>query len=251
MANETAKVSSLVKAIKVLECFSMKNPELGVTEIAKQLGLQKSTVHNILSTFETMGYLIQNPTTGKYSLGVRLLQFSYIINNQMGYQKFFLPYMEIIAEKVHETVFLAIPHGNEVLYLESKQPHNTMGDRKILGEHAPMYCTGLGKALLAFMSPEEQLKHIPDTFVQFTENTLTSKEDLLEDLRRIRERGYSIDNMEHEYGVVCVALPIFGHDGFPVAAISISGPSLRLQKEAIVQAAANMKEILSPTQYVL
>ena len=87
MANETAKVSSLVKAMKVLECFSMKNPELGVTEIAKQLGLQKSTVHNILSTFETMGYLIQNPTTGKYSLGVRLLQFSYIVNNQMGYQK--------------------------------------------------------------------------------------------------------------------------------------------------------------------
>ena len=73
----------------------------------------------------------------------------------------------------------------------------------------------------------------------------------MEDLRHIRERGYSIDNMEHEYGVVCVAIPVFGHDGLPVAAISISGPSLRLQKEAIVQAAASMKEILSPTQYVL
>lgn len=251
MAHETAKVSSLVKAMRVLECFSIKDPELGVTEIAKQLDLQKSTVHNILSTFETMGYLTQNSATGKYSLGVRLLQFSYIINNHMGYQKFFLPYMEKIADKLHETVFLAIPHDSEVLYLESRQPHDSMGDRKILGEHAPMYCTGLGKALMAFMPQEEQLKHIPDTFVKFTENTLDSKEALLEDLRRIRERGYSIDNMEHEYGVVCIALPVFGHDGSPVAAISISGPSLRLQREAIVQAAVTMKEILGPTQYVL
>lgn len=251
MVHETAKVSSLVKAMRVLECFSMKDPELGVTEIAKQLELQKSTVHNILSTFETMGYLTQNSVTGKYALGVRLLQFSYIINNHMGYQKFFLPYMEKIADTVHETVFLAIPHDSEVLYLESRQPQDSMGDRKILGEHAPMYCTGLGKALMAFMPQEEQLKHIPDTFVKFTENTLDSKEALLEDLRRIRERGYSIDNMEHEYGVVCIALPVFGHDGAPVAAISISGPSLRLQREAIVQAAVTMKEILGPTQYVL
>ena len=251
MPNEPAKVSSLVKAMKVLECFSMKSPELGVTEIAKQLGLQKSTVHNILSTFKTMGYLTQNPSSGKYSLGVQLLQVSYIINNQMGYQKFFLPYMEKIAEKVHETVFLAIPHGEEVLYLESKQPNDTLGDRKILGEHAPMYCTGLGKALLAFLPEEEQLQHIPTTFTKFTENTLTSQEALLEDLRQIRARGYSIDNMEHEYGVVCVAVPVFGHNGSPVAAISISGPSLRLQKDAIVQAATQMKELLTPTQYVL
>ena len=114
-----------------------------------------------------------------------------------------------------------------------------------------MYCTGLGKALLAFLPEEEQLQHIPTTFTKFTENTLTSQEALLEDLRQIRARGYSIDNMEHEYGVVCVAVPVFGHNGFPVAAISISGPSLRLQKEAIVQAATQMKELLTPTQYVL
>ena len=70
-------------------------------------------------------------------------------------------------------------------------------------------------------------------------------------MARIRERGYSIDNMEHEYGVVCVALPVFGHDGSPAAAVSVSGPSLRFQKETIVQAAVTMKEILRPTQYVL
>ena len=251
MVPENAKVSSLVKAMKVLECFSIKNPELGVTEISKQLEMQKSTVHNILATFQALGYLTQNHVTGKYSLGVRLLQFSYIINNQMGYQKFFVPYMEKIADALNETVFLAIPHGNEVLYMESKQPYGAMGERKILGEHAPMYCTGLGKALLAFMPSEEIEKRLPDKFIKFTENTLSSKEELLNDLHHIRERGYAIDNMEHEFGVVCVALPVFGHDGTPVAAVSISGPSLRLHEEAIVQAAVTMKEILRPTQYVL
>ena len=246
-----AKVKSLVKAMEVLECFSIKKPELGVTEIAQELHLQKSTVHNIMSTFETMGYLVQNRTTGKYFLGVRLLQFSYIINNQMGYQKFFSPYMEEIATRLSETVYMGIPHGTEVLYMESKQPQGTMGERRILGEHAPMYCTGLGKAMLAFMKPGEMECHFPKEFVKFTENTLSSREELLEELARIRDRGYSIDNMEHEYGVVCVALPVFGHDGSPAAGVRVSGPSLRFQKETIVQAAVTMKEILRPTQYVL
>lgn len=245
------KVKSLAKAVGVLECFSNQKPELGITEIAQMMNLQKSTVYNIASTFEALGYLSQNKETGKYYLGVKLLQFSYIVNNHMGFRKYFLPYMKTIANELHETVFMGIPHENEVLYIECCYPNETNGGRSILGEHAPMYCTGLGKAMLAYLPESTQQHYASKPLERFTENTILTSEALLDDLAQTRERGYSIDNMEHEYGITCLGVPVFGNDRHVVAAISISGPSLRFDKDTLVSHAARMKAILEPAQYKL
>lgn len=251
MDNQTSKVKSLAKALHVLDCFSNDKPELGVTEIAKMLDLQKSTVHNIVSTYKDLGYLQQNPETGKYQLGVKLLQFSYIINNHMGLRKFFLPYLQEIANKVNETVYLGIPHGGDVLYIENQAPFNSVSTRNILGEHAPMYCTGLGKVMLAFLSDAEREEALDRPLTPFTENTITTREALFAELEEIRRRGYAVDNMEHEYGVVCLALPVFGAGGRIVAAVSASAPSLRLTPDVIKQNAVTMREILAPAQHML
>ena len=245
------KVKSLAKAVMVLEAFTNGQPELGVTEISQMLHLQKSTVHNIVSTYESLGYLVQNKETSKYYLGVKLLRFSYIINNHMGFHKFFLPYMKKIAEKLNETVFMGIPHDGEVLYMEAQVPAGTMISRNILGERAPMYCTGLGKAMLAFLPEKERQQHIPKKFTRYTENTILSEEELLGDLQKTRERGYAIDNMEHEYGVKCFAVPIFGNDGHVIAAISVSGPSLRFDDNSIQKNAEILEQILKPIQNTL
>lgn len=245
------KVKSLAKAVRLLECFSNQKPELGITEIAQMMGLQKSTVYNIASTFEALGYLSQNKETGKYYLGVKLLQFSYIVNNHMGFRKFFLPCMKQIADELHENVYLGIPHGDDVLYLECCYPIESNGGRNILGEHAPMYCTGLGKAMLAFLPEAEQLQYAKRPLERFTDTTIVTGEALLEDLAKTRERGYAIDNMEHEYGITCVGVPVFGNDRRVVAAISISGPSLRFDAQTLVSRAARVKEILAPMQFKL
>lgn len=245
------KVKSLAKAVRLLECFSIQKPELGITEIAQMLDLQKSTVHNIASTFETLGYLSQNKETGKYYLGVKLLQFSYIVNNHMGFHKFFLPYMKQITNELHENVYLGIPHEGEVLYIECCYPNEANGGRSILGEHAPMYCTGLGKAMLAFLPESKQQAYAKQPMERFTKNTIVTSDALLEELTQIRARGYSIDNMEHEYGITCVGMPIFGNDRRVVAAISVSGPSLRFDSDTLVRHAARMKVILEPTQFKL
>ncbi len=245
------KVKSLAKAIRLLECFSDSRPELGVTELAQMLDLQKSTVHNIASTFESLGYLSKNKESGKYYLGLKLLQFSYIINNHMGFRKFFLPYMQKIAREVNETVFLGIPHGAEVLYIECVFPMENLGGRNILGEHAPMYCTGLGKAMMAYLPLEKQEEYAAYPLTKFTENTIITKEALLADMEEIRGRGYSIDNMEHEYGVTCIGIPVFGHDHNIVAAISVSAPSLRFDEEMIKKNADIMQQILESAQYKL
>ena len=245
------KVKSLAKAVTVLEAFTNSQPELGITDISQMLHLQKSTVHNIVSTYESLGYLVQNKETGKYYLGVKLLRFSYIINSHMGFHKFFLPYMKEISGKLNEIVFLGIPYDGEVLYMEAQIPDGAMVSRNILGEHAPMYCTGLGKAMLAFLPENERQLYMPKRFAKFTENTILSEKELLIDLQKTRERGYSIDNMEHEYGVKCFAVPIFGNDGRVIAAISVSGPSLRFDDGTVQKNAGILEQILKPIQYTL
>ena len=242
------KVKSLAKAMHVLECFSNREPELGISDIARMLNLQKSTVHNIVSTFEEMGYMGQNKENGKYYLDVKLLQFCYIINNHLGYRKFFLPYMRKISQEMREVVYLGIPHDNEVLYIECCYPQDNNGGRNILGERAPMHCTSLGKVMLAYAPKEEQEAYAAQPMESFTSTTITTREQLLQELEEVRRQGYSVDRMEHEFGICCVGVPVFGNDGRVIAAVSISGPSLRFDQEMIQRNSARMQEILISAQ---
>ncbi len=240
------KVQSLAKAMHVLECFSTTRPELGVSEISRRTGLQKSTVHNILSTFEEMGYVAQNAETNRYCLGLKMLQFSRVVNAHVGLSDILAPYMQKIAAALQEIVYLAIPHGSDVMYISSCADGIHAAPRAILGERAPMYCTGIGKALLAYL-PEPESR-IPSTMSAYTPGTITDREVLLRELAAIRACGYALDNMEHEFGVKCVAVPIFGADGNVRCAISISGPSLRFQEDRVLEMAKTMKEILGSIQ---
>ncbi len=245
------KVKSLAKAMKVLECFSNERPELGITEIADRLDLNKSTVHNIASTFESLGYLAQNAETGKYYLGVKLLQFSYIVNNHMGFRKFLLPYMKRIAAELGETVYMGIPHERDVLYIECYSAGSNAGARNILGERARMHCTGLGKAMLAYLSPARIEQYLSVPLEKYTQTTITTRERLLAEIEITRARSYAVDNMEHEHGITCIGVPIFGNDGKLVAAVSISAPSPRFGAEVIAKHAECMREILKPAQHQL
>ena len=248
---QESKVKSLAKAMRVLECFSVKNPELGVTEIAQMLSVQKSTVHNILSTFEELGYVSQNAQTDKYSLGLKMLRFSYIINSHLDYREIFLPYIHRIAQEMNEVCYLGIPYGASVLYLEAAYPSSGANTRSITGETAPMYCTGLGKAMLAFLPEEEREAVIQSPKEKCTDCTILDPGVLRDNLEEVRVNGFAVDNMEHEYGVRCVAVPVFGADNRLVAAISVSGPSPRFDPATVVRAADTLQRIIKPLQHRL
>ncbi len=245
------KVKSLAKAMAVLECFSTKTPELGVTEIATKLSLQKATVHNILATFEKLRYVEQNKSNSKYHLGLKMLQFGYIVNSFLDYRRVFKPYLQKISMACNELCYLAIPYDNEVLYLDSVSPKSGVPDRLISGEHAPMYCTGLGKAILAFMTEEDKNTILSSPLAKQTECTIIDPLTLKSELIKTNIRGYAVDNMEHEYGVTCVAIPIIGISGTPVAAVSVSGPTPRFSPERIEKLAQTLTEILSPLQHTM
>ena len=221
------KVSSLAKALRVLDCFSVEQPELGVTEISEKLGIGKSNAHNIISTYCQTGYLRQLPNR-KYTLGYRLLEHAFIINQHLGYPHAVYDLLFEAAERTGQVVYFGIPYETDVLYLYVAHPIARMKElpyREICGERALLCTTGIGKAILANLPPEEWLSRIPETIPAHTPQTITDPAQILQELQATRERGFSIDNCEHEANVRCTGMPVYNARGRLVAGISSSGPA--------------------------
>ena len=140
------KVKSLAKSLKILSCFTIQEPVLGVTELAERIGVTKSNIHNILSTFTSMGYLDRLPD-GRYTLGLKILEYAFIINQNLGYPNAVYDILVDTAGKTNEIVYFGLPYGTNVLYLYVAHPANRMGVlpyRDILGRPPPS--TALGSA---------------------------------------------------------------------------------------------------------
>lgn len=227
------KVKSLKKALEVLNCFTENQP-LGVTEISEKLGLYKSNVHNILMTFKAMEYVEQDEESGRFYLGPAIFNLTRALNEYFDIPKVAIPYMKKIVEEVQELVYLAVPSGDEVIYLEAFYPEkHFLSSPPVRGERSKMYSTSAGKAVLSAYPLEELEQHISKELMPFTEFTITDKEQLMKELEVTRKRGYAFDNMEVIYGIKCVGVPILDQDKKPVAALSISTPSLRMTEDKI------------------
>ena len=227
------KIKSLQKALQVLECFVEKQP-LGVTEISEKMGLYKSNVHNILSTFKAMDYLEQDPDTGKFRLGTAVFALSRALRENLDISRIVMPFMRRIAEEAGEVVYLAIPREDEVVYLEAAYPESQkLSGSIVTGERAKMHCTSVGKAILSSMDPRERQKLLQEPLEAFTQYTITDRTELEEELQRTAERGYGLDDMELLFGIKCVGVALVNHEGKPEGGLSISAPSLRMSEEKI------------------
>lgn len=226
----------------VLECFSIEQPELGITEICNKLGLYKSNVHNIVATFEKHGYLTKNPLNNKYKLGLNILKLSNIISSNLHERDFILPHIKKIANETDEIVYYAILHNKQVLYLDYACTSGTIIETSKMGVMAPVYCTATGKAIMSCLPKHDLDSLMQDEFNQYTERTITDKEQMRIELDKSRKRGYSVDNMEHEYGIKGVGVPILDRKGYPFAAISVSGPSLRFDEGKVEFFASLLKQ---------
>lgn len=243
MDENQSKVKSLAKALHVLEHFTIQEPELGVTELAERMGVTKSNIHNILTTFQQLGYIKHLPN-GRYTLGLKMLEYAFIINQNLGYPKAVYDILMETASLTNEIVYFGIPYGTDVLYLYVAHPVTRMHEipyREILGEKAPLFATGIGKAILAHLPEEEWQDRIPEPLVRFTPNTLTVREAIIEELHRTRRRGYSVDNIEREPNVRCVGVPIYNAAGQLVAGISTSGPAGIMTDDKLMECASILR----------
>ncbi len=226
------KVKSLASAMRLLDCFTPTTPELGISTLSEMTGLVKSNVHSILSTFAVLGY-IEKTDSNKYRLGAEFLRLANVISRQKGFREAISPHMQELARHVGETVYLGQLRGDKVLYLDAAYPEGAINMRSILGETADLHCTGIGKALLATV-PEAQIwEHVNRPMKAYTGATIVDETAFLNEIVAVRARGYAIDNMEHEFGVKCVAHAIINRSGETIGAISLSGPSLRFDEQSI------------------
>ena len=233
VSNESnIKLKSIKKTIDVLNCFVDKQP-LGVTEISDKLGLYKSNVHNILSTLTAMDYLDQDKDTGKYYIGIGIVRLAHAMASRYTFHKVASVHLQQISDQAGETVYLTVAMKRMVYYLDAAIPSasNYLLSGTLRYSTEPLHCTGSGKAMLAFMSPEDREEYLSQPLVAMTPNTITDLERFREELRLTRERGYALDNMESEIGTRCVAVPIKNANGLPVGAMSISGPAYRFADE--------------------
>ena len=232
-------LKTLGDALKILDILGHSQVPLGVTELNKKLGIGRSKIHRLLDTLRYSGCAEQDPISRKYFLGPKVLELA--MNKLMNTDliKIASAELEELLEECQETVHLATLDSGQVFYLDKKQAPQALGIISKVGQRLPAHCTGLGKVLLAYLDKknlDEVIKKIG--LPRFTDNTITNKEDLIEELRRVRESGFAIDNQEIEEGLCCVAAPIRNYMGEVIAAISISMPTFRFtddKKEQIIE----------------
>ena len=238
------KVKSLYKSMQLLALFDQAHPERGITELAELSGMLKSSVHNIVSTFEACNVLARNPVSGKYQLASKVLEYAYAYSITNTIDVVMKPLMDQLADEIGETVLLAIPDHGKVVYSRSSVPRSQMETfRHVRGVTAAMYCTGIGKAMLAYLPQEVFDEVAAKPMPAFTANTITTKQALAQELEQIRRQGYSVDNMEHEFGIKCVAVPLFNTKGKLVGAVSITGPSPRFSKQKVEEYSQKLLQI--------
>jgi DNA-binding IclR family transcriptional regulator len=224
-------IQSVGRALAILEQFSHDERTLGVTEIAKRVGLHKSTCFGLLHTLQQLGYIQQDASTGQYGLGLKTFELGQAYIDGLDLRYITRPFLLEIVEKTQETVHLVVAEGCRAVYIDKVESSHAMTISSRIGQEAILHCTGVGKVLLAHMREEDWAQVVSKGLERYTEYTITLECELLEALKRIRECGHGVDDQERELGLRCVAAPIFNARKQAIAAISISGPVSRITRE--------------------
>ena len=230
MRDRRDSVQSLERAFDLLEALSAGG-ELGVTELANRTGLVPSTAHRLLHTLAKRGYVSQSSDTGRYLLGYKVVEVASGLERRLERLRVVArPHLERIQRSTGETVNLVVLDADRVVYVDQVEGSRSVRMFTTVGTSVLAHTTGCGKAIMAAGPPDAvtALYGGREPLERLTAHTLTTLEALEDDFRRIRRRGYAIDNEEHEEGVACVATAVLDHTARPVAAISVWGPTVRI-----------------------
>jgi IclR family KDG regulon transcriptional repressor len=227
------RLSSVATAIELLKAFSEDEVEIGISTLAKRLGVAKSTVHRLATTLVSEGLLEQDRATGKYRLGIALFRLGTLVRRRMNVSEEARPLLFSLRQKTNETVHLAILDGTDIMYVYFLESTQAVRMRSDLGLRKPAYCTAEGQAILASGPPEAVQAVIRAGLHARTPQTITDPDRLLKALDAVRQKGCAIEDEESEIGVRCVAAPIRNDAGDVVAAVGVAGPVSRLSKKAL------------------
>jgi DNA-binding IclR family transcriptional regulator len=228
-------LKSLGKIVRILECFSTTDRTLSVAEVCERTEYPRSTTHRLLASLKEVGLLDQDRHRDRYRLGIKLFELGNIVLANMDLHREARPYVEQLGKVTGQLVHLAVFDGRQAIVIHRSDPSDSATPLTFV-ESAPVHCTGVGKAILAFQPAAMVDKLIAAGLRGYTDATITSGPALRAELARISKRGYSVDEGEHQPGLRCIGAPIRDQHGRVFAAVSISGSAWKIpadQTEAL------------------
>jgi IclR family pca regulon transcriptional regulator len=239
LARQSGLSQSLERGLAILSAFSSARPLLGVSDLAREVGLSRSSAHRYIATLAALGYLEQDRATRRYRLGPRVLDLGFSAINSMELRQLASADLQDLSDATGHTVNMAVLDGIDVLYIErcrsSSRSQRDIDLNLHVGSKLPSYCTSMGKVLLADLPPvelEERLAQMD--LARRGPNTITARARLREELARVRVEGVAVNNEELAYGLRSIAVGVRGADGNTVAAINLAVHSSLVSMECLL-----------------
>ena len=221
-------LKSLAKVMRILACFSTINRSLSLTELCAATGYPRSTTHRLISSMREVGLLDQERQRDRYRLGLKLFELGNIVLANLDLHREARRHVEALSQISGQVVHLALFDGRQAIVIHRANSPTDGSTPLTLIEAAPVHCTSVGKAVLAFQPAEVIDAIIKVGLKQFTDKTITNGKKLLTELAQIRKRGYAVDDGEHQPGLRCIGAPIRDSAGRVIAGVSVSGPAWKI-----------------------
>ena len=231
------------KALDVLDMVAAAGRPVRFSELLALGGFPKATLYRFVQTLTHQGMLAFDPDRGTYALGVRLVRLAHSAWTQSSLAPIARPFLDALSAEVGETIHLAQLDLGQVLYVDKRNAARPVEMFSQAGKVGPAYCTGVGKAMLAFLGPADLQRALArQPFHRFTERTLDTPDRLLSELAAIRMAGHALDREEHEPGIICVALPILTKAERVLGAVSVTSTTARSSLAALEALAPRVKD---------
>lgn len=235
-------ITSLQRGLRMLQLMGQGGRGLPASEIAKLSALPVSTVHRFLVNLEAGGFLAKDELNN-YHLGVACVSLGQAAREQLDVRKVSFAHLEQLNRSTRETVHLTVRHKLTAVYIEKMESPEPLRIHSRIGASVPLYCTAVGKVMLAYLDPEERERVVNELELRrFTENTVGSIQELQAQLARIRKDGFACDMEEHEPHIRCIAAPIMDHNGAVNASLSVTGPAVRMSTNRLREIAPLVRE---------
>ncbi|MET3289202.1 UNVERIFIED_CONTAM: DNA-binding IclR family transcriptional regulator [Brevibacillus sp. OAP136] len=230
---EANRYSSLENALRLLNVFSMDEPELGITEMADKLGIANSTVYRLVSTLMSEGFIAKDRQTNLYRLGTSVLALGHYVQSNLPLCKAALSGLTALVQQTNETAHIGILKGDDIIYISKVECSHPVRLLSHVGKRNPCHCTSSGQVLMAYQSPQKVDEYLQKSLTTYSSKTITDPEALRRLFHKIKQQGYALSVEELHTGVTSIAAPITDSKGKIVAAVTIAGPIQRMNHNTI------------------
>jgi DNA-binding IclR family transcriptional regulator len=238
-SSERYRVQVLERAFDLLDALAGSEGVRSLNQLCDDVGLHKSTTHRLLKSLEARRYVERTPAANEYRLGLRPFELGMRAISRLSYVELARPHLDRLAKESGETAHLGILRQGEIVSLVHAESGQTLHMPSTVGRRTPVHCSSQGKIILASL-PKNTVEEIlrEKGLPALTPKTLSSRARFLQELKRVRARGYAVDDEEFERGLRCIGAPVCDHSGRVIAAISIAGPVFRVSRSRIPELSA-------------